>query len=157
MAHQLLQVLYNTRIYFNMCSKTDISYLNLSHGKNVIILVPPVYHTDHLPLWTIGMFTRLESLEFRVSIFFLHFGKGISRLPRIETSDRPTVGPIVSGIIVTCRSMFAINRLLVFSLQPWPAYQMHRSVVYWGVYAGIWRIPTSRVFLTAYTHLSDHK
>ena len=30
-------------------------------------------------------------------------------------------------------------------------------VVYWGVYAGIRRIPTSGVFLTAYTHLSDHK
>jgi len=26
-----------------------------------------------------------------------------------------------------------------------------------GVYAGIRRIPTSAVFLTAYTHLSDHK
>jgi len=33
MARQLLQVLYNTRIYFNMCWKTHISYLNLSHGK----------------------------------------------------------------------------------------------------------------------------
>jgi len=31
-------------------------------------------------------------------------------------------------------------------------------VVYWGgVYAGIRRIPTSWVFLTSYTHLSDHK
>jgi len=30
-------------------------------------------------------------------------------------------------------------------------------VVYWGVYAGIRRIPTSGGFLTAYTHLSDHK
>jgi len=30
-------------------------------------------------------------------------------------------------------------------------------VVYWGVYAGIRRIPTSGFFLTAYTHLSDHK
>jgi len=28
------------------------------------------------------------------------------------------------------------------------------AVVYWGVYAGIRRIPTSGVFLTAYTHLS---
>jgi len=26
-----------------------------------------------------------------------------------------------------------------------------------GVYAGIRRIPTSGFFLTAYTHLSDHK
>ena len=32
-----------------------------------------------------------------------------------------------------------------------------QPVVYWGVYAGIWRIPTSRVLLTAYTHLGDHK
>ena len=31
------------------------------------------------------------------------------------------------------------------------------DVVYWGVYAGIRRIPTSGVFLIAYTHLSDHK
>jgi len=33
-------------------------------------------------------------------------------------------------------------------------------IVQWcigGVYAGIRRIPTSGVFLTAYTHLSDHK
>jgi len=30
-------------------------------------------------------------------------------------------------------------------------------VVHWGVYAGIRRIPTSGFFLTAYTHLSDHK
>jgi len=30
-------------------------------------------------------------------------------------------------------------------------------VVYWGVYAGIRRIPTSGFFLTAYTHLSDDK
>ena len=32
-----------------------------------------------------------------------------------------------------------------------------QPVVYWGVYAGIRRIPTSGFFLTAYTHLSDHK
>jgi len=32
-----------------------------------------------------------------------------------------------------------------------------KAVVYWGVYTGIRRIPTSGVFLTAYTHLSDHK
>jgi len=32
-----------------------------------------------------------------------------------------------------------------------------RPVVYWGVYAGLRRIPTSGFFLTAYTHLSDHK
>ena len=31
------------------------------------------------------------------------------------------------------------------------------AVVYWGVYTGIRRKPTSGVFLTAYTHLSDHK
>ena len=43
-----------------------------------------------------------------------------------------------------------------------PRSMMHASyllslVVYWGVYAGIRRIPTSWFFLTAYTHLSDHK
>jgi len=31
------------------------------------------------------------------------------------------------------------------------------SGVLWGGYAGIRRIPTSGVFLTEYTHLSDHK
>ena len=30
-----------------------------------------------------------------------------------ETKGRPTIGPIVSGIIVTCRSALAISRLLV--------------------------------------------
>jgi len=44
--------------------------------------------------------------------FFLILRKGISLLTRIETSDRLT-GPIVSGIIVTCRSALAINRSLV--------------------------------------------
>jgi len=58
----------------------------------------------------LGMLTRLES---QVSIFFLDPGKGISRLPRIETSDCQTIGTIVSGIIVTCRSMLAISRWLV--------------------------------------------
>jgi len=48
------------------------------------------------------MLTRLESLESRS--FFVDPGKGISRLLRIETSDRPTIGPIVSGIISTCCS-----------------------------------------------------
>ena len=48
------------------------------------------------------MLTRLESLE--SLSFFVDPGKGISRLPRIETSDRPTIGPIVSGIISTCCS-----------------------------------------------------
>jgi len=41
-------------------------------------------------------------------------GKGISRLPRIETSDRPTIGPIVTGIIATCRCVLAISRSLVY-------------------------------------------
>ena len=50
-------------------------------------------------------------------------------------------------------------------LQPYPAGSGNSTtgtmslqpVVYWGVYAGIRRIPTSGFFLTAYTHLSDHK
>jgi len=50
----------------------------------------------------------------RVSIFFLDPGKGISRLQRIETGNRPTTGPVVSGIIVTCCSKLAINRSLVY-------------------------------------------
>jgi len=48
-----------------------------------------------------------------VSIFFLDPEKGSSLLLRIKTRDRPTVGLIVSGIIVTCRSALAINRSLV--------------------------------------------
>jgi len=35
-----------------------------------------------------------ETRESQVSIFFLNPGKGNSRLPRIETSDCPTIGPI---------------------------------------------------------------
>jgi len=45
-----------------------------------------------------------ETRQSRVSIFFLDPGKGISGLPRIQTSDRLTIEPIVSGIIATCRS-----------------------------------------------------
>ena len=54
--------------------------------------------------------------ESQASIFFLDPGKGISglpKLPKIETSDCPTIGPIVSGIIVTCRSALAIHWPLV--------------------------------------------
>jgi len=54
-----------------------------------------------------------ETRESPVSIFILDPEKGISRLLRIETSDRPTTGPIVSGISVTCRSALAISRWLV--------------------------------------------
>ena len=54
-----------------------------------------------------------ETSESRFSIFFLDPGKGISRLHGIETSDRPTIGPIVSGTIVTCRSTLAISWSLV--------------------------------------------
>ena len=66
-----------------------------------------------------------ETQKSGVSIFFLDPGKGISRLPRIETSDRPTIGPIVSRIIVTGCSAVAINRSLVCFTRPWPAYQTH--------------------------------
>ena len=55
----------------------------------------------------LGMLMRLKNLESRY--FFSIPGKGISLLPRIETSDRPTIG----GIIATCRSALAISQLLV--------------------------------------------
>jgi len=45
-----------------------------------------------------------ETRQTQVSIFFLDPGKGISGLPRIQTSDRLTIEPIVSGIIAACRS-----------------------------------------------------
>ena len=52
-------------------------------------------------LW-LGMLTRVLSLD-----LFLNPGKTISGLTRIETpSDNR---PIVSGIIVTCRSALAID------------------------------------------------
>jgi len=50
-----------------------------------------------------------ETRESRVCIFFLDPEKGISRLTRIETSDHPTIVPIVSGIIVTGRSALATS------------------------------------------------
>ena len=43
----------------------------------------------------VGMLTGLESLE--SPIFFLDPGKGISRLPRIETSNHPTIGLLWVG------------------------------------------------------------
>jgi len=52
------------------------------------------------------MLTRLKSLQSRS--FF-----SIPGLPRIETSDCPKIGPVVSGIIATCRSALASNPLLV--------------------------------------------
>ena len=58
------------------------------------------------------------------SIFF-DLGKEISRLTRIETDTTARNRPIVSGIIVTCRSALAISRSLVASQRPWPAYQTH--------------------------------
>jgi len=61
--------------------------------------------TCHMVCLCVGHTSRdvNETRESRVSIFFLDPKKGISRLLRIETSDHPTIGPIVSGIIVTCR------------------------------------------------------
>jgi len=56
-------------------------------------------------------------------IFFLDLGKGSSRLPRIE--NKPDNKPIVSGIIVSCRSALVITRSLVASRQPWLAFQTH--------------------------------
>ena len=56
---------------------------------------------------------QLGVLTSRVLIFFLDPRKGISGLPRIETSNHPTTGTTVSGIIVTCCSVLAINRSLV--------------------------------------------
>ena len=67
-----------------------------------------------------------ERLE-RVLIFFLDPGKKSFRLPRIE--NKPDNKPIVSGIIVTCRSTLAISGSLVASRRPWRAAKQ-RTVAY---------------------------
>jgi len=63
----------------------------------------------------------------------VYFSKPVTGLPKPVTGlPKPvfyrlpvTERPIVSGIIVTGRSAFAISRSLVASRRPWLAYQMH--------------------------------
>jgi len=54
-----------------------------------------------------------KTRESRVSILFLGPRKAISRFPKIRTSNRPTMGPIVSRITATCRSALDISQLLI--------------------------------------------
>jgi len=51
---------------------------------------------------------RLKSLD-----LFSPSREKYFRLLRIETSERPTIEPTVSGITATCRSVLAISRSLV--------------------------------------------
>ena len=56
----------------------------------------------------------------------VYFSKPVTGLPKPVFYRLPvTERPIVSGIIVTGRSAFAISRSLVASRWPWLAYQMH--------------------------------
>ena len=58
------------------------------------------------------------------------------------------------------RNSGASGQISKSSPPPLPCPEVHLPlppVMYWGGYAGIRRIPTSGFFLTAYTHLSDHK
>jgi len=61
----------------------------------------------------------------RVWIFFLDPGKGISRLQRIETSDRPTIGLLRVGWLPPVALCLLSVYCLVASPRLWPAYQMH--------------------------------
>jgi len=73
-----------------------------------------------------------------------------------------------SIVSADCGSVWQItlNFMLLFSMAECSVLVFHCAAAFtiheeqWcigGVYAGIRRIPTSGVFLTAYTHLSDHK
>jgi len=68
----------------------------------------------------------------------------------------------MQGALCTVSVFFILHFVLIWGVcartqrTPLPT-GLVKAVVYWGVYTGIRRIPTSGVFLTAYTHLSDHK